>query len=151
MLIHGMSDTRLHRIWQQMRRRCYSESCPDYPRYGGRGISVCDDWEQFLPFHDWALGNGYKAHLTIDRRDNNGNYDPDNCQWITRAQQNRNRRDNQRFNFRGDMLMVSEIAEITGQPLSMLRQRIQTYKWPIERATTQPAKPTWKTKREAVL
>ena len=144
-LVHGLSHTRLHRIWSKLRARCCLPSCPDYKNYGGRGITVCAEWGEFQAFHDWAIANGYRDDLTIDRRDNEGNYEPGNCHWITRAAQNRNRRDNKRYAFRGQFLMVSEIAEITGQPLTMLRQRIQNYGWSVERATTQPAKRTWKT------
>jgi hypothetical protein len=144
-LVHGKSNSPLHRSWIQMRARCSRASCPDYPRYGGRGISVCAEWANFPTFQQWAMENGFRPGLTIDRRDNDGNYEPGNCRWITRQAQNRNRGDNKRYPFRGQMLMVSEIAEITGQPLTMLRQRIQTYGWSVERATTQPPKPTWKT------
>lgn len=144
-LIHGMADTRLHGIWMKLRARCNLPSCPDYPNYGLRGIIVCAEWSEFQPFHDWAIANGYRDDLTIDRRDNDGNYEPSNCRWISRKAQNRNRRDNKRYPFGGQMLMVSEIAEITGQPLTMLRQRIQTYGWSVERAISQPAKRTWKT------
>ncbi|PTR05390.1 MULTISPECIES: hypothetical protein [unclassified Novosphingobium] len=139
-LTHGMTDSRLHRIWTQMRKRCDSKSCPDYPRYGGRGISVCAEWQAFEPFQRWADQNGYADHLTLDRRDNDHGYCPENCRWIGRTDQNRNRRDNKRYPFAGRMMMVSEIAEITGQPLTMLRQRIQTYGWSIDRATTEPAR-----------
>lgn len=139
-LTHGMTDSRLHCIWMQMRRRCVSRACPDYPRYGGRGITICTEWQEFEPFQRWSEQNGYADHLTLDRRENDQGYRPDNCRWIGRAAQNRNRRDNKRYLFAGRMLMVSEIAEITGQSLVMLRQRIQTYGWSIERATTEPAR-----------
>ncbi len=137
-LVHGLTDTRLHRIWMQMRRRCEKPSCPDYPRYGGRGISVCPQWHKFEPFYEWANATGYSDGLTLDRRDNDGGYEPNNCRWATRTEQNRNRRDNVRFEFRGQNLTIPEIAEITGFPAAALRLRLIRYGMSIEIATTKP-------------
>jgi hypothetical protein len=74
-----------------MRQRCRNPQCHAFSRYGGRGITICLEWERFEGFRDWALANGYAADLTIDRIDNDGNYEPDNCQWISKAKQNRNK------------------------------------------------------------
>ena len=90
---HGMSKTRLFTTWRNMRVRCYSEKDKRYPHYGGRGITVCDEWrDSFEAFRDWALANGYNDDLTIDRIDPDGNYEPSNCRFITRAENNKNRR-----------------------------------------------------------
>ena len=83
---HGATGTRLHRIWLAMRRRCGNPNFDHFSHYGGRGIKICKTWQRFEPFRDWALANGYQDDLTIDRIDNDGNYMPSNCQWITRAQ-----------------------------------------------------------------
>lgn len=83
---HGMRDTKLYYVWVEMRKRCSS----DKPRYGGRGISVCEEWGSFAVFHDWSIRNGYRPGLSIDRIDNDGNYQPDNCRWTTRVVQARN-------------------------------------------------------------
>lgn len=90
---HGMSKTRLHGIWCQMKTRCTCPTRPQWEYYGGRGISVCQEWsDSFESFRDWALANGYEESLEIDRKDVNGNYCPDNCRWATRSQQMANTR-----------------------------------------------------------
>lgn len=121
-----------------MRARCQCESNPNYFRYGGRGINVCAEWEDFEVFHAWALANGYEAHLTIDRSDVNGNYEPGNCRWITRAAQNRNRRDNVRYGFRGQNLLLPEIAELTGIPFARLANRVRRDGMTVEQAIAKP-------------
>lgn len=84
---HGGKGTRLYRIWKGTKKRCYMESVNGYKRYGGRGIRVCREWlHNFVAFKDWALANGYAVNLTIDRINNNGDYTPDNCQWLTRSE-----------------------------------------------------------------
>ena len=84
----GLSDTRLYVIWTGMKQRCYNQKSKAYKDYGGRGIKICDEWkDSFLPFYHWALISGYSENLTIDRININGNYSPDNCQWITIQEQ----------------------------------------------------------------
>lgn len=84
---HGLRGHRLNSIWRGMKTRCYNEKSFGYSNYGGRGIIICDEWKNdFKVFYDWAIKNGYKDGLTIDRINNDGNYEPNNCQWITKSE-----------------------------------------------------------------
>lgn len=92
MQTHGFSTTRLYKIWQGMKNRCSNPNAGPYPDYGGRGITVYQEWqESFMSFREWAIANGYTDDLEIDRIDNNGNYEPDNCRWITHSENMKNR------------------------------------------------------------
>lgn len=91
---HNMSSTRLYQIWQGMRGRCYNKHDPRYERYGGRGITVCDEWQEFSSFYEWSLRNGYQENLTIDRINNEEGYRPNNCRWATNEMQANNRGSN---------------------------------------------------------
>lgn len=92
---HKMSGTRIYETWQDMKRRCYNKQNTRYDRYGGRGITVCEEWlNNFESFYNWAINNGYADNLTIDRIDNDGNYEPSNCKWSTVKEQCNNRSSN---------------------------------------------------------
>jgi hypothetical protein len=89
---HGYCGTRIHRIWKGMKARCNIKSSTDFKWYGEKGVKVCDEWDQFPKFLQWAMGNGYSEELTLDRIDPCGNYSPENCRWVTVAEQNMNKR-----------------------------------------------------------
>lgn len=90
---HGKYHTRLHGIWTDMKARCNNPNRKAYKDYGGRGITVCEEWHNsFETFYEWAMANGYSDDLTIDRIDNDKGYSPDNCRWATMADQNKNKR-----------------------------------------------------------
>lgn len=101
---HGKSHTRLYETWNSMKRRCYMPRDKSYPRYGGRGITICDEWHyDFQAFYDWAMANGYDENApygqcTIDRIDNDKGYSPDNCRWVNMVTQRNNRMDSRKDN-----------------------------------------------------
>ena len=89
---HGRHGEKLYWVWGEMKQRCKNPKRPGYKNYGGRGISVCREWSDYATFREWAISNGYVHGLTIDRVNNDGNYEPSNCQWATMLMQSRNKR-----------------------------------------------------------
>lgn len=90
---HGCRYTRLYSIWRGLRQRCSNPNSKGYSNYGGRGITVCQEWNDFTVFQKWAHENGYTNSMTIERNDVNGNYEPSNCKWIAHNEQSQNKRD----------------------------------------------------------
>ena len=131
---HNGFGTRLYEIWRQMHRRCYGKNTKAYKDYGGRGISICEEWSEFEPFREWALFSGYKEDLTIDRIDVNGNYCPENCRWATVKQQANNRRSNHKISFNEETHTISEWADILGVNQVWLWNRLSRSDWDIARA-----------------
>lgn len=143
---HGLTGghghyTRLYRIWLNMRRRCLSEKSQDYHHYGGRGIGICKEWNDYTTFHSWANANGYTENLTLERIDNNSNYEPSNCCWATRKEQSRNTRQNHLITFDGKTKTLAEWAEDIGISCTVLRMRFHRG-WPVEKAFTAPVRKT---------
>jgi hypothetical protein len=122
---HGMYGTRLYRIWHGMKRRCNVEADEHYKNYGGRGISICNEWNEFEPFMEWALANGYSDKLTIDRINVDGDYCPENCRWVNSLVQQNNRRNNVKLEFNGEIHTQSEWARILGVSCNCLYHRIE--------------------------
>lgn len=112
---HKSSKTRLYHTWQGMKARCYYEGCDSYNLYGARGIIICEEWlNDFSAFKEWALISGYKEHLTIERIDFNGNYEPSNCKWITRPEQSNNRRTSIFIEYKGEILNLKQWSDKLG-------------------------------------
>ena len=122
---HGLSKTQLYSVWCSIKDKCKNITHESYINYGGRGISYCKEWEDFLPFYEWAINNGYKKGLTIDRIDVNGDYTPSNCRWVTMQAQQRNKRNNRLITYKGEAHCVSEWAEITGINRNTINSRLR--------------------------
>jgi hypothetical protein len=129
----------MYEAWSHMKQRCFCETDQSYHDYGARGITVCDEWLIFEPFMEWSLNNGYSPELTLDRIDNNGNYEPSNCRWADRKTQQNNRRNSIYISVNGVTLPCAEWARLTGIPKNTLRGRIKMG-WSAEKAISTPVK-----------
>lgn len=130
---HGLIHHRLYRIWGCMKTRCLNKNDEHFPLYGGRGITICDEWKHdFQAFYDWAMANGYQDNLTIDRIDVNGNYEPSNCRWLTRQEQNFNKRNTIFVTLNGETKSLAEWAAETGIYYQTLVYRYKAGKSPAE-------------------
>lgn len=151
--INGLYKSRLYRIHHGMITRCYCTSDTGYKNYGGRGISVCDEWKNrgdgFLNFYNWSMKNGYEDGLTIDRIDFDGNYEPSNCRWVDWKTQGNNRSDNKFITYNGTTMTVAMWAEHLGFNRNTLDKRLRMG-WSIEKALTQPVNEKYATKRKKV-
>ena len=132
--------TRLYGVWKAMRQRCNNPNTPAYDRYGGRGISVCDEWSNYQRFKEWALTNGYAEGLTIDRIDNDAGYYPWNCRWVTRKEQSRNRSCNVLVTINGDTKPLSVWCEEMHLNENVVNNRIYNLHWSYEDAITKPVR-----------
>lgn len=122
---HRNSNDKLYQCWVEMRRRCYTETCESYKNYGGRGITVTSEWNDFNVFRDWTLSNGYKDGLTIERLDVNGNYNPINCTWIPKSEQAKNRRMCHFIEFNGLCMTITDWSKFTGLKRSTIYYRLK--------------------------
>lgn len=122
--MHGKSHTRLYRIYKLMKDRCYNQHNKCFSLYGERGISICAEWlSDFNAFYSWAISNGYNDTLTIDRIDNDKCYCPENCRWVTQAEQCNNERCNVLITYKGETKTVAQWSKITGIPYATLLYR----------------------------
>lgn len=123
---HQQSKTRLYRIWGKMKQRCNNPKEKSYYRYGGKGIKVCDEWnDKFEPFYEWAVNNGYQDDLSIDRIDCTKGYSPNNCRWATNRQQNNNKTVNIYLTHNGETKTLKEWCEALNFPYSRASNRVK--------------------------
>lgn len=135
---HGLSNTRIYRIYRKIIERCYNENSKLYKNYGGRGITMCEEWlEDFMNFYNWSMANGYSDDLSIDRKNNDKGYFPDNCRWTTVLVQNNNRRSNRIMEYNGETHTIAEWSRKVGIKYPTLRRRIESG-WSIEDALFKP-------------
>ena len=135
---HREIHTRLYRIWGNMCNRCSNPNHPAWDRYGGRGITVCEEWKSFERFRDWAKASGYADSLTLDRKNNHDGYNPLNCRWVDECVQANNKRNNHLVEYNGETKTLAEWAKIINIPYKALHHRIVDLGWTVERAFTQP-------------
>lgn len=127
---HGKSETRIYSIWKGMRSRCKNEKAIGFKRYGGRGITICDEWDGadgVNNFYKWALENGYNDSLTIDRINNDGNYCPENCRWVSMTTQLNNKSDNAIIVINDKAHTIAEWARIAGVSWKTIKRRYAKY------------------------
>ena len=131
---HDLSKTRLYQIFQGMKKRCYNENAQYYAIYGGRGIKICDEWlNDFKTFYDWSNKNGYEDHLSIERINVNGDYEPLNCCWIELNKQAKNRRNVKSIEYEGEVHTVRDLALKVGMEEGTLAYRLRAG-WSLEDA-----------------
>ena len=126
---HKLSHSRIYCIYHNMLERCNNQNNSHYCYYGERGIKVCEEWSNkkdgFLSFYDWAIKNGYTDELTIDRINNNGDYDPNNCRWTDMKTQNRNKRSNRILTYNGENYIMKDLAQKLGIKYSTFAKKIR--------------------------
>lgn len=127
---HGLIKHPLYSIWAGMRSRCYNKSAANYHNYGGRGITICDKWlNNFIDFYKWSIKYGWEKGLTIDRINNDGNYDPLNCRWTDNITQCNNKRTNIRHEYNGEYLTIPEIVRKYNINQRMENIYLRMFKW----------------------
>lgn len=125
--IHGLSKSRIKRIYYNMHSRCENANTPKFKNHGGRGISICKEWSGengLIEFYNWAIKNGYNDNLTLDRIDNDGNYEPSNCRWVDFATQNRNKSDNVYVTIDGITKVIEDWERECGVSAGTIRKRL---------------------------
>ena len=135
---HGQNNTKLYQSWECMKGRCNNPHNIGYSNYGGRGIQVCDEWDDFVQFMEWANANGYEEGLTLDRIDVNGNYCPENCRFATRKEQANNRRTCIMITYLDETHSLKDWCRILNLPYSVIQTRMYKLKWDFQTAISTP-------------
>lgn len=138
---HNKRYTKLYEVWKTIKQRCLNPKNKSYHNYGGRGIVVCKEWlNDYSSFYNWSMENGYKEGLTIDRINNNGNYEPSNCRWATRVVQCNNTRLNKYITINNETKSLADWCRHYNISYSLVRQRIYISNWDVIKAITTPPK-----------
>ena len=138
---HGMKNTRLYKVWGSIKKRCYNKNSKDYEKYGNRGIVMCDEWKNdFMSFYNWSIKNGYYENAkygecTIDRINNDGIYEPNNCRWTNIREQSNNRRTNRVITYNEKTQTLSQWSREYQIHIDTLKDRLNRG-WTIEQALT---------------
>lgn len=131
---NGLHSSKLYDVWSGIKRRCYNSDCRNYKNYGGRGITVCELWKNsFLAFYEWAMMNGYKENMSIDRIDNDGPYSPENCRWATAKQQANNRRTSHHVDYCGKEYTIPELSQLFGVEYGIFYTRMYRLGFSIDK------------------
>lgn len=131
----GKKSTKLYSVWAGIKARCYNSNAGTYKHYGGRGVTMCREWrEDFSAFEQWAIRNGYKIGLSIDRVDVNGNYCPENCRWVDNSVQANNKTTNHFLEWRGAIHTIAEWARILDIDYNAFYYALTKNDWEIEKA-----------------
>lgn len=140
-IIHNLSTSRIYRIWRNIKRRCFYKKSIRYASYGGRGITICNEWlNDFMNFYNWAINNGYTDNLSIDRINVNGNYEPSNCRWVDIKTQQRNTTQNHLITYNGETHCIAEWAEKYNISYAVLHARLFKLNWTVEKALITPTR-----------
>lgn len=129
---HNQTNTRLYRTWRHMKDRCFYPKSDRYKNYGARGITVCNEWLNFENFYNWAINNGYKENLTLERRNNNGNYEPKNCCWILMKEQAKNKQNSKKYTYKNETKILSDWIRFFNTTEGKIRYRIKN--WGVDKA-----------------
>ena len=139
---HKKTGNRIYNIYRGMKTRCYTSSDYHYQWYGAKGIKICDEWlNDFMSFYNWALNNGYKEGLTIDRINNKGNYEPSNCKWSNNLEQANNKRNNHYVYYNGNKVTISQLSKLINIDRGVLYDRINNLQWCLDRVVNTPTRP----------
>ena len=133
------TNSRLYRIWHTMKSRCNNPNRNNYYLYGGRGITVCDEWATYAPFRQWSIDNGYNDSLTLDRINNDCHYGPDNCRWVNHIEQANNRRNNHVITINNETKTIMQFCRQYNIPKPTFYRRLREG-WEIEDAILIPTK-----------
>lgn len=126
---HQLKSHPLYSVWKSMKERCRNENNPAFRNYGGRGISVSSEWSEFIDFYNWSMKNGYARGLEIDRIHNNGNYEPNNCRFVTSKKNGNNRRTNLVITIGGISKTLSEWSDVSGINRMTISSRLKKLGW----------------------